>query len=101
MKTSVKVLCAVAFGLSVFTATAGEKIPAKRTGKTRPAVMKTTKTAPEKKETLTGSLIPRKPEVSGYIAATASPVVVIDSEMIRRSGAHDLSDLLRRGGWAR
>jgi hypothetical protein len=48
------------------------------------------------KMVLTGSHIPRAADVRGRIACTESHLVVLDSDFIQRSGASDVSDLLRR-----
>jgi hypothetical protein len=61
-----------------------------------------TKAAKKKRTFITGSYIPQKVTKNGVIvSAGPSPVIVIDSETIRRTGASDIPDLFRRGGWTR
>lgn len=53
------------------------------------------------KVALTGSYIKRDIRRSGFITDGANNVAVLDSEMIRKSGATDLSQLLLRSGYRR
>jgi len=109
MKAIVKVVGLLVLGAAISSATAEDKPATKESTKaTVVAPQKATVAKPvqavaaePKKQVLTGSHIPQKVELSGFIARSASPVFVIDGETIRRSGAHDVADLLRRGGWAR
>lgn len=96
---------AVSTVLSILAITAmlGNASGAEKKGtpkKTRPQAVTTTAKKTEPRVT-TGSYIPRSTTVRGQIADTTSQVVVLDSEWIKRSGARDLADLLRRGGWNR
>ena len=66
--------------------------PVKKTPKPAAPAPKPSKSA------LTGSYIKQKVVQKGLITDGASPVLVIDSEMIRNSGASDLRQLLTRPG---
>lgn len=54
------------------------------------------KPAVESKTEVTGSKIKQEFKRSGRITTTASPLVIIDRDMIERSGATDVKDLFRR-----
>src|SRR5262245_4084485 len=102
MRTTVKIVSALALGACISCATAGEKASEKAPAKPKATTSKAAKAPAEQMQVLTGSYIPRKLEVAGRTAVTtANPLFVVDNETIRRSGAHDLADLLRRGGWVR
>ena len=101
MKTISTLICAAALLSFVVTASAEDK---KAT--TQPAQPKKSAANSESAYTrrtsdtvLTGSYIPRPVRKDGQITDGPSPLLVIDSEMIKRSGSHDLADLLRRGGY--
>ena len=98
MKTVSTALILLALTAMVGSASAGEKKADTKKAQTKAVAKPAAK--PETRVT-TGSYIPRATRVHGQIADTTSQVVVIDSEMIRRSGAADLAELLRRGGWTR
>lgn len=72
------------------------KAPAKETVKDAKA-----KPANVEKGFVTGSYIRQRVTHNGVIAsAGASPLIVIDSETIRRTGASSIPEMFRRGGWA-
>jgi hypothetical protein len=98
MKTVSTLLCLLALTAMVGSASAVEKKTDAKKAQPKAAAKPATK--PQMRVT-TGSYIPRPTTVHGQIADTTSQVVVLDSEMIQRSGARDLADLLRRGGWNR
>ena len=64
--------------------------------KTKAAKAKEQKTSQPAKEIITGSLIPQKVDRKGGIADTASPLSVISSEEIRRTGATTVPGVLNR-----
>jgi hypothetical protein len=98
MKTVSTILCLLALTAMVGSVSAGEKKA--DTKKAQPKAAAKPATKPEMRVT-TGSYIPRPTNVHGQIADTTSQVVVLNSDMIQRSGAGDLAQLLRRGGWNR
>jgi hypothetical protein len=98
MKTVLTLLCLLALTAMVGSVSAEEKKAT--TKKAQPQVAAKPAAKPERRVT-TGSYIPSPTNVRGQIADTTSHVVVLDSEFIQRSGARDLADLLRRGGWNR
>jgi len=71
------------------------------TKKKAKAVSVTVKKQKDAEVAVTGSLIPRKVRRSGWIADGVSPMAVIDRRSIELSGARDVADLLKRGGWNR
>jgi hypothetical protein len=101
MKTATKALCALVLASAVVSLSAEEKTSQTKP-QTKPETPAQTKlgTKPVGQPfAVTGSYIPQRPDLHGHIAITTSPLVVVDSDMLRRSGAHDVADALRRGGW--
>ena len=103
MKLTKKVVCALALSaLAGNLAVADENaVPkAKSPDAAPPKKVTAAHPAPKAKPILlTGSRIPTRAD--GLVVNSSSPVVVIDNDAIRRSGARDLADLLRRGGYNR
>ncbi len=77
------------------------------TTSTKPAVVEKSKTKPAKTDTkqrhgaVTGSLIPQGYRESGRITDLSSPLYVINSDAIARSGAANLSQALIHTGFHR
>ena len=77
------------------TKTPAKEAPAKATVKDAKA-----KPANVEKGFVTGSYIRQQVYRNGVIASAGpSPLIVVDSETIRVTGARDIPDLFRRGGW--
>lgn len=77
------------------------KAPAKEAAVKETAKDAKAKPAQAEKGFVTGSYIRQKVTRNGVIASAGpSPLIVIDSETIRRTGASSIPDLFRRGGWA-
>ncbi len=105
MKALKMILCAAALAAAAWSAGAEEKAapvqpkPSDSAGKAVKAVSQ----APNKEKELnaaTGSYLPQRTIVHRHITASASPLIIIDSGAIQQSGASDVGELLRRGGWA-
>ncbi len=103
MRTGKLVICAAAVAAAVWSVRAEEKAT---TPQTKPATATESKAKPDSKaqkkelSNPTGSWIPQKAKVQGHIAVTPNQLNVVNNDMIRNSGASDVADLLRRGGWA-
>lgn len=93
----------LALALTLTTVSASEQGPATTPSKSKSAKPKQQLAAPKpkpEKVALTGSYLKRDIRRSGNITDGPQNVFVIDSEMIRNSGAGDLRQLLvRRGMW--
>jgi hypothetical protein len=93
----------LALALTLTAVSASEQGPATTPSKPKSAKPKQQLAAPKQKSekvALTGSYLKRDIRRSGYITDGPQNVVVIDSEMIRNSGAGDIRQLLvRRGMW--
>jgi hypothetical protein len=104
MKIATQVVFALALAASISGLAAPENKAASPAKSPEPVLTKAKPVQPAGKQelaTFTGSYIPQQAPVRGQIVGTTSPLVVIDNDAIKRSGAHDVADLLRRGGWAR
>ena len=101
MKTAL--MLALALGLTAVTISyasepAGAKATDAKLAKAKPRLA-APKPSPGSKTPLTGSYLPREVHRSGMITDGPYNVAVIDSEMIRISGASDLQQLLVRRGF--
>lgn len=100
MKSSLT-LALVAIGVSAHSA-CGQSQEAAISKSAKPKLqLVTPKQRSDAKSTLTGSYIGRHVRHSGTITDGPFNVSVIDSDMIRRSGATDLRQLLVRSGFGR
>jgi hypothetical protein len=109
MKKTKLIVCALAVVAAAWNASAEDKaapvqpktsdtnVSGASVAKAKPAAQPASTDLPK----VTGSLIPEKTQVRGHITVGASQVVIVDSDAIRRSGARDVADLLRRGAWTR
>ena len=82
-----------------------DKTPLKGAKSTPPTSVKARKHAPKpaspERVALTGSYIKQDIHRNGIVTDSANPVVVLDNEMIRNSGAADLRQLLVLRGLSR
>ena len=72
--------------------------PSNPVPKSKPFKMAKPKSAKHEQQVFTGSYIRRDIPRQGFIAATASPLMIIDRKQIERSGASSVSGVLRRCG---
>ena len=101
MKTSLRL--ALALGLTAVTSSCVlepvvTKVTNAKSAKAKPQLA-ASKPSSGSKTTLTGSYLPREVRRSGMITDGPYSVAVIDSDMIRSSGASDLQQLLVRRGF--
>ena len=104
MKMTKKIVCALALAASAASLPAADEntVPQVKTPDTAPPKVTAAQPAAKAKPILlTGSRIPARTRIDGLIAESGSAVVVIDNDMIKRSGAHDVGELLRRQNWGR
>ena len=102
MKISFKPALAFLVVTMALSATAADTETAKKSEPAKkPVKERAERTDKTRKVLVTGSYIPQTVEMSGpRVVSSASPLLVFDTEAIRRSGTQDIAMLLRRGGWS-
>jgi hypothetical protein len=104
MKATSNLICAAAVLSFVLTASAEEKkAPTEPAKPAKSCCAKKQSTAKQSSDqvVVTGSYIPRNIRTDGQITDGPYPVAVIDSDFIKRTGAQDITEALRKSGVGR